>query len=457
MRNLLGVIVAMTVAAAAVSHGQTPAAVAGQKPAGQKPAGQPDLQKALNDLHVLDADFWIYNDFAVAVEQAKRTNRPIFVTFRCVPCKACSGFDAEVAKGSEGLKRLAQEKFVSLRQVEMKGVDLSQFQFDYDLNWAAMFINADGTVYGRYGTQSADGPDAYNSVASLERAMGRVLELHANYEKVKASLAAKRGPEKPYKTPLDMPGMENREKLAGATARNNCVHCHMVHDAEQNQWSKSGEMSVDKLHRWPLPDNVGLHIDPRDGRRVERVEPASPAARAGLAPGDEITHANGQPIVSIADVQWVLHNTADSDGARVELTASRGGRSETRTLTLAKGWKKTNFLWRGSRWSLKPQPGFWAPALTDAQRAQLGDAVPAGSKPLRVQWINAGRREGRAARDAGLREGDVIVGYEGKPFTFATPQDFQMDVRLNRRAGETMKLSVLRDGKRLDVAVPLVE
>ena len=116
-----------------------------------------ELQKAINDLHVLGQDFWMYNNLAGAIEQARVSNRPIFVTFRCVPCKACAGFDAEVAKGSEGIRKLAQEKFVSLRQVEMKGVDLSQFQFDHDLNWAAMFLNADGTVYARYGTQSAAG------------------------------------------------------------------------------------------------------------------------------------------------------------------------------------------------------------------------------------------------------------------------------------------------------------
>jgi len=66
-------------------------------------------------------------------------------------------------------------------------VDLSLFQFDYDLNWAAMFINADGVVYGRYGTQSADGPDAFNSIGSLEKAMRRVLALHAGYPKNKTA------------------------------------------------------------------------------------------------------------------------------------------------------------------------------------------------------------------------------------------------------------------------------
>jgi serine protease Do len=415
-----------------------------------------ELQKAINDLHVLGQDFWMYNNLAGAIEQARVSNRPIFVTFRCVPCKACAGFDAEVAKGSEGIRKLAQEKFVSLRQVEMKGVDLSQFQFDHDLNWAAMFINADGTVYGRYGTQSADGPDAYNSIKSLEKAMERVLELHANYERVKPTLAAKRGADKPYKTALEMPGLENRQKLAGTTARNNCIHCHMIHDAEQNQWRKEGVMSEEKLFRWPLPDNVGVHMDKEDGRKIESVLEKSPAAEAGLAVGDEITHVDRQPIVSIADIQWVLHNLPNED-AKLDVTVSRGGRHEVRTLALAKGWKKTNFLWRGSRWSLKPQPGFWAPAVNEKQLKDLGALAPEGSKPLRIQYINNNRPEGKATRQAGLKEGDVIVGFNGQPITFATPQDFQMHVRLNCKVGESIKLKVVRNGKEMDVSLPLVE
>jgi predicted metalloprotease with PDZ domain len=283
-----------------------------------------------------------------------------------------------------------------------------------------------------------------------------VLELHANYEKTKPSLAAKRGQDKPYKTALEMPGMENKEKLAATTARNNCIHCHMIHDAEQNQWRKDGVMSEEKLYRWPLPDNMGVHIDKDDGRKIESIIAKSPAAEAGLAVGDEITHANGQPIVSIADIQWVLHNTPNED-AKVELTVSRGGKSETKTLALAKGWKKTNFLWRGSRWSLKPQPGFWAPALNEKQLKDLGALAPAGSKPLRIQFINNNRPEGKAAKDAGLKEGDVIIAYNGQPMSFETPQDFQMHVRLNCKVGETIKLTVVRNGKEMAVSLPLVE
>ena len=141
-------------------------------------AAVPSLLDRLQDDNARGADLWIYNDLKTAMAEAKRTGKPIFVTFRCVPCSACKAFDAEVAKGSNVIRDLAKKNFISLRQVEMKGVDLSLFQFDYDLNWAGMFINADGVVYARYGTQSADGPDAYNSIAGLENTMKPVSYTH---------------------------------------------------------------------------------------------------------------------------------------------------------------------------------------------------------------------------------------------------------------------------------------
>jgi len=422
--------------------------------AGDAPiAPMPSLRAVLNDEHAEGAEHWVYNDLEKARAEARKLNRPIFVTFRCVPCKACSGFDAEVAKGSELIKTLAMTHFVALRQVEMKGVDLSQFQFDYDLNWAAMFINADGTVYGRYGTQSADGPDVFNSIASLAQAMMRVLKLHGEYPKNAASLAAKRGPTKPYKTALDMPELANKEQRLGPTERKNCIHCHNIHDAENEYAHKNGTLTREMLWRYPLPDNLGIHIDRDDGCKIERVTADSPAAKAGLKAGDVITHVSGQPIVSIADIQWVLHQLPNSS-VTVPINVARTATASAHTVKLAAGWKQTDFSWRGSRWSLKPRPGFWAPEISAEDLKKVG--LPEGSRAYRIQFINANNPEGRAAKEAGLRSGDVIVAVADKPVTLS-PADFQLQVRLNYKVGDKLPLTVLRDGKRERLELPLVE
>ena len=46
------------------------------------------------------------------------------VTFRSVPCPACAGFDANVAKDSRRIREFPQPQSISVRQVEMKRVAL---------------------------------------------------------------------------------------------------------------------------------------------------------------------------------------------------------------------------------------------------------------------------------------------------------------------------------------------
>lgn len=408
------------------------------------------LQKAINDEHAEAADFWVYNDIDAARAEARRKNMPLFVTFRCVPCEACAGFDAEVAKGSDKIKELGRDKFVSVRQVEMKGVDLTQFQFDHDLNWAAMFINADGTVYARYGTQSAEGPDAYNSVEGLVNTMNRVLELHANYPANRDELKDKRPAKKPYDTALEMPGLKNKEKYVATTTRRNCIHCHNIHDAENAHAKETGDFTHDMLWRYPLPENVGLEIDAKHGVRIENVKDGSPAERSGLKPGESITHVNGQAVTSIADMQWVLHHTPN-ENATVTVTGDRSGEH---ILELQQGWKKYDISWRGSIWSLSPVFSVWAPALKEDEKQKRN--LPADKSALLVKWINQGRPSGKAAKEAGLRQGDVIIALDGKPLE-ADHRRFTMHLKLNYKVGDELPLTVVRNGKKQNVNVKLVE
>jgi hypothetical protein len=51
----------------------------------------------------------------------------------------------------------------------MRGVDLTTFDFDYDLTWAAFFMNANEHIYGRYGGRDEGPVQRLRSPGSLER------------------------------------------------------------------------------------------------------------------------------------------------------------------------------------------------------------------------------------------------------------------------------------------------
>ena len=62
----------------------------------------------------------------------------------------------------------------------------------------------------------------------------------------------------------------------------------------------------------------------------------------------------------------------------------------------------------------------------NVKKLQLGEGVNA----LEVPWINTGRVEGRVAKRAGLKKGDIIIEMENKPLRL-TSQQFNMHVKLN--------------------------
>ncbi len=417
---------------------------------GVKPVNIPELLKTLRDEHALDTDLWIYNDLNLALTEAKTENKPLFVTFRCVPCKACAGFDAEVAQGSDAVDRLAREKFIAVRQVEMKGVDLNQFEFDFDLSWAAMFLHPDGTVYARYGTQSAAGPDAYNSTEGLLNTMQRVLELHADYPANRAQFEGKRSPRKPYVTALEMPGLPRKEQYRGPTTWQNCIHCHNIHDALHFAAQAAGNFDIDLLYRYPLPDNVGLVIDPQDGVRIAKVIPNTPAARAGFQPGEKVLRIDGQAITSIADMQWALNPLPNAD-SEVSIEGSRSGK---RTVKLVAGWKASDFSWRGSIWSVSPRLKIWLPEATEEQRRQL--KLESDHAAFQVRYI-ADEPAGRAARAAGLQVGDFIVALDGKPIQPMTSPQFNAYIKLRYKVGDRLPVTIVRGHARRDIQIQLVE
>lgn len=408
-----------------------------------------DLRERLKDENVAQTNLWVYNDIPSAMEEARRVNKPLFVTFRCVPCKDCAAFDADVASGNDRVKSLAKEKFISVRQVEMKGVDLSLFQFDHDLNWAGMFINADGIVYARYGTQSAEGSDAYNSIDGLINTMNRVLELHANYPDNRKEVEGKRGT-KPKSSALEMPGLRNPSKYAQETTRSNCIHCHNIHDAEHQHALDIGTYTPEMLWKYPLPDNIGLKIDRKSGVRISDVVVHSAAANSGFKTGEDIVRMNGQTMASIADMQWVLHHLPNTD-THVTIECSQSGLHD---VSLASGWKKNDFSWRGSMWNAPPRLQVWLPELAGEALEKLG--LPKEDSALEARWINKESLGGKQMIADGLREKDIVISAGGQPIRMNSRQ-FHTHLKLNYKVGDQLPLTIVRDGKKLELKITLVE
>src|SRR5262245_23073888 len=129
------------------------------------------------------------------------------------------------------------DKFVSVRLVQGNALDLELFQFDYDLTFAVFFLNADKTIYGRFGSRSSQKDAAREiSMEGFRKAMEAALELHRNYPANKAALADKRGAKPQFKVPEEYPSLRGKYKptldYEGKVVQS-CMHCHQVRDAER--------------------------------------------------------------------------------------------------------------------------------------------------------------------------------------------------------------------------------
>src|SRR5207302_4047610 len=106
------------------------------------------------------------------------------------------------------------------------------------------------------------------------------------------------------------------------------------------------------LYPYPMPNAAGLSLDPKEKAKVRKVVPGSAAQKAGFRMGDEIHALEGQPIISIADVQWVLHNA--SEPATLNTQVLRGRKKINLTLDLGRDWRRhSDIAWRTTTWDLR--------------------------------------------------------------------------------------------------------
>jgi serine protease Do len=359
---------------------------------------------------------------------------------------ACASFDGQVVRHDIRIEDLLK-KFVCVRLVKANDLDLTLFQFDYDLTFAALFMNADRTIYGRFGSRS-DQKQAEKDISleGFRKALAAALGLHQAYPKNKDMLAGKQPLPVSIKRPEEYPSLAGKYKpvldYEGKVAAS-CLHCHQVREAERLTYRRANKAIPDEvLYPWPMPTLIGLSLDPKEKAKVTEVAAGSAAAQARFVPGDEILLLNGQPMISIADVQWVLQNSP----APASLTAVilRSDNSVKLTIPLARDWRlKNDIAWRATTWDLR--------------RMATGGLVlknePGTNGALRVDYVGQ-YNEHAVGKRAGFKKDDIILRVDNE-LGRMTESEVLRFLLQTKFKGEKVPVTVLRGGDKVDLTLPM--
>jgi membrane-associated protease RseP (regulator of RpoE activity) len=328
----------------------------------------------------------------------------------------------------------------------MRGVDVSRFDFDTDLTFAALLVHPDGHVYHRYGGRDHRSASLWLSSASFESVLRETLAEHAAYaaDPDPPTLAA------PVRTEA-LPAFAKKD-------RGECIHCHSVRPTIAAKAVADGTWRATDIWRHPPPSRIGLDLDRDEQRRITAVATGSIAERGGLEAGDRIDALGEQRILTMSDVSFVL-DRMPVEGGTLVVHYRRDGEARSGELELPSGWKigtPLEYSWRPFKWELMPRVGFGGEDLGDADKVPLG--LQPGDFAFRVTYLvdwGDFKRFGEAVERAGLEKDDVVVGAGGGSH-FAGEAHFQAWYRLTHEPGDRVPIEVLRDGERrtLTITVP---
>jgi hypothetical protein len=319
-------------------------------------------------------------------------------------------------------------------------------------------LNADGTIYGRFGTRSHRTEWLGDvSLEGLGKALQGALDLHRNYPANKSSLMGKRGGKPEVASPERYSNLKEKYtdtlNYEGDVAKS-CIHCHQIGEAQrQFYWSQRKPIPEKVLFPYPHPKTLGLILDPKQTSTAKAIEENSVAERAGLRVGDRIVSFDGQPLLSIADVQWVLHQT-DPRGGDVPMVVERDGKSLELTFTLEPGWRQMGDLsWRVTSWSLRRMVtgGLVLSELDADQRAELD--ISDRSMALQVKHVGQYGAHA-AAKKAGFRKGDVLVKYDQRDNLESETALLSYAIN-NRQVGDHVGVIVKRGPKDVAMRLPI--
>ncbi len=194
-----------------------------------------------------------------------------------------------------------------------------------------------------------------------------------------------------------------------------------------------------------VAESIGL--GPARGALVRGVEPQSPAAKAGVEPGDIIVRFDGKAIERSADLPRLVGNTAPGTTSRI--TVFRRGTQRDLTITVAEVETEAP---RAQAPATAPSPNS---GVVQSLGLGLSDLSEAQKKALGISGgVVVTSAQGPAAR-AGLREDDVIVSVANEQISnlkslevVLSKQDRNRPLSVLFRRGEWAQFTVIRPESR---------
>jgi len=206
---------------------------------------------------------------------------------------------------------------------------------------------------------------------------------------------------------------------------------------------------------------LGISIEDQTDRGaiIRRIEPNSPAAKAGLREGDVIVEFNKQEVVGVQQLTRLVRETPV--GRTVDVKVRRDNRDEIVRVTTERTSGLRLFQGQGQFSINTPDlKVFTERALRDFPTFEISTVV--AQSGVRVQELTDQLRDffgvlsnsgvlvtsvdsGSAAEKAGLKAGDVITSVDGK--TIRNPTEFRREMRASSKPA----LKVFRDKQERDI------
>ncbi|ADC90128.1 protease Do [Thermocrinis albus DSM 14484] len=174
-----------------------------------------------------------------------------------------------------------------------------------------------------------------------------------------------------------------------------------------------------------IAETIGI----KEGVLIAQVMPSSPAAKAGLRPGDVIIAINGEKVSEVRDLQFRVMKT--KPGTEV-------------TLRIVRDKKETDVKVVVGELPESP-PSAEAPQQTENLGLSLRDLTPTEQSRLGVKGVLVmGVVPGSPAYRSGVRPGDVIISVNNQPVDNST--QFWQRIEEIKRAGRDRALILIRRG-----------